>query len=117
MFSGELYRFDRLIQKLGIPVVLTQTPRTYSVATGGNAAGTPVTFPELAIVDEEMLQFDPKTYVSTTIFDVLISNKNLGTTPAVGDTLVVNSITYRLIHATPGYIGPYIASWQLKVVA
>lgn len=119
MFKYPAYRMDRLITKLGPLVTLRQTTNTFDVATQTSSTPVVTTFNISGVVSQLSTEFPPseKTDVQDTVYEVLISNRNLGTTPQPGDEVIFGCVTYRVLRADPGYIGQSIDSWALSLKA
>lgn len=124
-FTYALYRLNAIIRDLGTDgagdslITLRQrTAGTIDPVTGllSGESDTDYVVPGLISIFQD--EFETKSDVESTIYEALISNQNLGTTPHLGDTVIsADGTSYIVRKVEPSYLGTVISAWLLYLEA
>ena len=118
-FAYSIYRFMRLMQKLGVSATLQQNASNpIDPVTGLPASASPVTWVVQACMSADLETFeraeDTRYFDLEMVFSAIDPIFNGATiTPKQGDTWILNGQSYRIEKVDVGFIGDQISSYAI----
>ena len=116
MFSYQVYRTLKIVQKVGAPMTYRRVTSTFNPVTQVTSAAANNDFPITGLVMSDDSDLRNNSDTAATALSIVIDAAALSISPIAGDQIILNNIAYRIIEVIPGYIGAQIVSYDLRSV-